>query len=266
MHLYQLTENAKQEILQQILKQADEQLSTIAANSEFNFKYKLDNLPLDKPITLNFESIAWLKMVSLLSKCSTEIGWHGLASINETRDTFNIHDILVYPQLVNGAHIEGDVAAYNEWFNALDDDTFNQIRMQGHSHVNMAPFASADDEHLFETLTGLIGPEDFYIFIIANKSLNLHIRIIDKAQNKVYIKYDKTNDINITISNIDLDQWYNANYDLYIRKYEAARNTTTSTTSTTNTSKSSTTNKPSYQKDDKKKFATPPWARQKIQY
>ena len=50
---------------------------------------------------------------------------------------FIVEDIFVYPQEVTGSTVTTDQEAYSKWLYELDDDIFNNLRMQSHSHCNM---------------------------------------------------------------------------------------------------------------------------------
>jgi len=128
---------------------------------------------------------AYRKIVALVMNFTSEVGWHGTVARISDRE-FIIEDIFVYPQEVTGATVNTDQKAYSEWLYELDDDTFNQIRMQGHSHVNMGVSpSSVDDKHRQQILDQL-EPEMFYVFMIWNKSLTVHTLIYDMAQNILY--------------------------------------------------------------------------------
>ena len=85
--------------------------------------------PETKP-TINFNAIAYLKMLTLVDSCDTECAWHGIVEANEEHTRFDISDILVYPQTITGTTVQTDEVKYTEWKNALDDDTYNHLRMK----------------------------------------------------------------------------------------------------------------------------------------
>jgi len=99
---------------------------------------------------------------------------------------FIIEDIFVYPQEVTGSTVNTDQVAYTEWLYGLDDDTFNTIRMQGHSHVNMGVSPSGVDDKHRQQILDQLEPDMFYIFMIWNKSLSTHTLIYDMASNILY--------------------------------------------------------------------------------
>jgi hypothetical protein len=95
-----------------------------------SFKYK------DASAILWMSPVAYAKTLALVNMFSDEVAWHG--SVTRTgKNEFIIEDIFVYPQEVTGSTVSTDQEGYSKWLYEFDDDTFNTIRMQGHSHVNM---------------------------------------------------------------------------------------------------------------------------------
>ncbi len=142
---------------------------------------------------------AYFKMLTLLSGFDKEVAWHGVAHrYGEDIDTdeYIITDILVYPQTVTGATVDMDETEYANWLmENADDERFNNLRMQGHSHVRMATNPSATDIHHQETILDMLGEDDFYIFMIYNKNLAKTVKIFDLKKN---VMFDNA-DINVTV-------------------------------------------------------------------
>jgi len=137
---------------------------------------------------------AYRKIVALVMNFASEVAWHGTVT-RLGNNEFVIEDVFVYPQEVTGATVNTDQKAYTEWLYSLDDDTFNQIRMQGHSHVNMGVSpSSVDDKHRQQILDQL-EPDMFYVFMIWNKSLTVHTLIYDIARNILY----EDNDVSVKL-------------------------------------------------------------------
>ena len=55
---------------------------------------------------INFNALAYIKMLTLVDSCATECAWHGIVEANEERTRFDIVDILVYPQTISGATVQ----------------------------------------------------------------------------------------------------------------------------------------------------------------
>lgn len=148
---------------------------------------------------LYFTADAWMKMTSLVSRFTTEVQWHGLTRrISEFE--FEIYDIIVPPHEVTAATVTSDQKEYNEWINALDDETFNAMHFHGHSHVNMHVSPSGvDDKYRNDVVTQLPKPtkgEDvYYIFLIINRQHEWSAEIYDLTNNALY----STDDIGIEV-------------------------------------------------------------------
>lgn len=149
----------------------------------------------EQKATVFFTPEAWIKMTTLLREFDKEVAWHGVArrGENEEANEYIISDILVYPQTVSGVSVEMDTEEYAKWImDNADDDRFNNIHMQGHSHVNMAPNPSSVDLNHQEEILNMLGDDDFYIFMIWNKSLSNNIKIYDLKKNILFEDKDVT--------------------------------------------------------------------------
>lgn len=148
--------------------------------------------------SITISAVAFAKMTMLLQSFSTEVAWHGVAVRDEVDKTrFYITDILVYPQVVTGSTVNTDQEEYTNWLYGLDDDTFNNIRMQGHSHVNFGTTPSGVDEKHQESILEQLDDDMFYIFMIWNKKFEHTIKIYDLENNILY----EDEDINFFIGN-----------------------------------------------------------------
>lgn len=154
----------------------------------------------DKPVIF-ITSDAEKKMKALVQNIDKEIAWHGTVTYDANTNVYTINDILVYPQLVTGATVTSDDELYPTWLNELDDDTFNSIRMQGHSHVNMGVSPSSTDTEFYDKLTQHIS--DYYIFIILNKSNKIYVNLYDIKNNVLY----ENDDLIIETEGLDFNDW-----------------------------------------------------------
>lgn len=152
-------------------------------------------------ITQNAEN----KMQELIKQATGEIGWHGLVKHNVKENIYKIYDILVYPQEVTSASIIPDQKEFEKWIDQyrLDMDfPFEELRMHGHSHVNMQVFSSGIDDKFQEDLMANVKPGDYYIFLIRNKKGAIAIFLYDRIHEVVLDEKDVTvqiiNDIEIT--------------------------------------------------------------------
>lgn len=151
---------------------------------------------IDRRAKLRFTEKAWLKITVLVSSFDSEVGWHGVAYRSEEEpDTFVVDDILIYPQKVTGTTVTPDQVEYQNWLMTQPDEVFNNIRFQGHSHVNMGVNPSGVDTAFYEEILSQLDDTMFYIFLVINKKGDEHIRIYDMANNIFY----GTKDVDVEI-------------------------------------------------------------------
>lgn len=194
-----LTQSLKEQAVAEFAKAlSNMKMSDGKVNYSKNFTYKDE----DKAKIL-FTPTAYAKMVSLLMAFESEVAWHGAGErVDDT--TFLISDILVYPQTVSGTTVEMDTEEYAKWIMENDeDDRFNHIIMQGHSHVRMSTSPSAVDKTHQEEILAQLTDDMFYIFLIWNKKLEHTTKIYDLANNILY--EDKDIEYGIADENCDLD-------------------------------------------------------------
>lgn len=158
---------------------------------------------IDRKATLYFTPKAWGKMLTLINRYNTEVGWHGLAKRgdDETKDEYIVYDILLYPQTVTGSNVNTDQGKYTQWLYSQTDDDFAAMKFHGHSHVRMATTPSGTDKDHQTGILDQLTDEMFYIFTIWNKSLDLNAKIYDMKKNILF----ETPDINIKLCDDDCD-------------------------------------------------------------
>jgi len=146
-------------------------------NKSFNYK--------DGNVTVWLTMEAYHKTITLVTEFSNEVGWHG--TVERVGDNeFIIQDIFVYPQEVTASTVNTNQESYSQWLYELDDSTFNNIRMQGHSHNNMSVSPSGVDDSHRQQILGQLDPDMHYIFMIWNKSLAVHTLVYDMQRNILY--------------------------------------------------------------------------------
>lgn len=243
-------------------------------NSKIKIEYGLEDLfridkeTVKKPIIF-IDAETYLEILLIVQKATKEIAWHCLVkqldSNNPKEKHFYVYKVLMYPQQVSGTFVNVNEEELYKWNETLDDETFNHIRFQGHSHVNMGVFASGTDRATYDNLTNLLQKDDFYIFMIFNKRLetyveladteqdilfetaDIKVHIVDKQLNKIEEKID--NDIKTYISDLPAtiisktyskSSYYNDSlYGNYEYEYEEPANTlTTIKTTSSNLRKS----------------------------
>ncbi|MCL2187772.1 MAG: hypothetical protein FWC16_01925 [Defluviitaleaceae bacterium] len=179
-----ITEDMKQVALSDFAELLDDMK---LSNGEIKYSRRFNYQDGNAVVWLTLE--AYKKIVALVMGFSDEVGWHGSVS-RSGENEFTIDDIFVYPQTVTGSTVNTDQTAYSEWLYSLDDNTFNALRMQGHSHVNMGVSPSGvDDKHRQQILSQL-EKDMFYIFMIWNKSLSIHALVYDMKRNVLYENAD----------------------------------------------------------------------------
>ena len=164
--------------------------------SDGEIKYKRAFKYENKTATVWLTQEAYRKIVSLVTNFSSEVAWHGTVS-RYGNNEFIIEDIFVYPQEVTGSTVNTDQKLYTEWLYSQDDETFNKIRMQGHSHCNMGVTPSGVDDKHRQHILDQLEPEMFYVFMIWNKALAVHTLIYDMAHNVLY----EDDDVDVKLQN-----------------------------------------------------------------
>ena len=179
------------------IEQARQEFEASLANiklSDGKINFTKSFATIQRRATIYFTEIAWLKMQTLIREFDKEVAWHGIASRGEDpeKDEYFITDIIVYPQTVTGVTVTTDQEEYENWLNGLEDDVFNNLRMQGHSHVNMGTTPSGVDNNLYESILGQLKSTMFYIFMIWNKKGEKTIKLYDMAKNVLFETADCT--------------------------------------------------------------------------
>ena len=193
-----------QEYLDEARRDFEESLKGLKiADGKINFSKSFGNI--DRKATVYFTAIAWLKMQTLIREFDKEVAWHGVAFRGDdpTKDEYKITDILVYPQEVTGVTVTTDQQKYQTWLMEHDDDVFNNIRMQGHSHVNMGTSPSGTDNSLYERILDQMEDSMFYIFLIYNKRGEKTYKIYDLEKNILFETADVT--VKILWDGVDMD-------------------------------------------------------------
>lgn len=181
-------------------------------NFEEEFKKALpENTP--KPMVY-ISSSTYLKMLQFVLQCDKEIAWHG--TVDRKDNNFFIKDVFLYPQRITAVTVQTDDTKYTQWAESLPDETFNTMRFQGHSHVNMGTTPSGTDLTNWNEFLQNLLDNDFYIFVIMNKAQDINIYIYDLANNLIYERADITVKV---FFNKDLEMDYiKKDMDTYIEK------------------------------------------------
>lgn len=216
-----IDQNTKQELIKQFTNYLD--IARLASN-QLNFSAPVCKVT-DKPRPqLYIDGNAYLKMLLYVRDTSTEIAWHGTVERDIENNTYTITNVFLYPQKLAAATVQTDQEKYNQWIEELDDDTFNSLRFQGHSHVNFGVTPSPTDLAYYNDILQILPKNDFYIFMIMNKSNAVTFFIYDLATNTIYETEDI--DVHIISSNtVDLIQYIAASKSKYCEKPTPITNT-----------------------------------------
>lgn len=210
------------EQIEEIKKDFEEALSSAKlANGKFTFTRDVGNI--DRRCTLRYSEKAWIKQDALIREFSDEVAWHGVAyrTSDHEQDSYLIEDIMVYPQEVTGATVTTDQEKYQDWLYSQEDEVFNNIRMQGHSHVNMGVTPSGVDDNLYEGILEQLEDDMFYIFVIWNKKGDKTVKIYDFGENILF----ETKDVDVEIVDADLEDFLEESRSLVTKKAAAPQKT-----------------------------------------
>ena len=132
---------------------------------------------------LYFLKKAYDKMSLYVELCPDEIGWLGYVDKLKDGQGYLITDVFLVDQEVHGATTELSPDAIVKYYNGLDEagreEFLNKCKIWGHSHVNMAPNPSGQDDTQGLELSKDV--DDFYIRLITNKKNEYHITFYDKT-------------------------------------------------------------------------------------
>lgn len=143
-----------------------------------------DLLTATSPCEVTYSKKAWMKTCLLVMNRNLEVGWHGTVRRSENPAEFIVEDILIFPQKVTSASTEPEDEDYVNWQDSLDAETFNKVRLYGHSHVNMSVDPSSTDmKYRADLLTDV---DDFYVFQIFNKKGYISSQVYDVKKGILY--------------------------------------------------------------------------------
>lgn len=142
---------------------------------------------------LYINKIAIDKMLEYIDQSNLEIGW--LGSAERVNDAYQITDVFLFKQEVHATTTEITTEGLSEFAMELMQqengvEIWNNMRVWGHSHVNMSTSPSSQDDKQMDLF--LENSNDFFIRIIANKKEEFRIDIWDFAVGVIYesVPYD----------------------------------------------------------------------------
>lgn len=131
---------------------------------------------------------ALIKMYHYVDKCTEEVGWMGTA-YRDGKEIF-IHDVYLFDQEVHATTTEITPQGLSDFAAELLQseegmEIWNNLKMWGHSHVNMGVTPSGQDDKQMETFKE--GGHDWFIRLIANKKGELKIDLYNYESGVIYI-------------------------------------------------------------------------------
>lgn len=204
----------------ELLNKIKEQIIKCNKISEFKLTAsdvaKIDDKKVVTP-TLVIPTDIYSKMFGLVHESSVEISWHGLVKRDIKKQIYYIYDILVFPQINSATSTTTDETDFADWQTELIIDPkfpIEDLRMHGHSHVNMNVFSSGVDDQYQKDLIAKVEDGDYYIFLILNKKHEICALIYDYYQQILFT----TSDIDIKIidqNDNDISNWAKEMVDTY---------------------------------------------------
>ena len=141
--------------------------------------------------TLVIKPLCYTKMRQLVLQSGDEIAWHGF--VKRDGMVFTLYDIIMYPQYNSAATTKSDEEEYSKWIlRQYDFDNFCDMKMHGHSHVNMACSPSTTDMQFRENILKNLKKDSFYIFMIMNKQGSYTVELYDYVTGMIYDTTDIT--------------------------------------------------------------------------
>lgn len=138
--------------------------------------------------TIIISKDALAKMQLYCDLCDTEIGWLGTAFF-DNKSTIYVEDVFLFKQDVHHTTTEITPEGLEEFAAELLQQEnglslWNNLRLWGHSHVNMSTNPSSQDNEQMETFAE--GGHDWFLRIIANKKGDITIDLYNYTQGIVY--------------------------------------------------------------------------------
>lgn len=131
--------------------------------------------------------LAHNKMSEFMKQNDKEVGW--LGKVTKSGKAYSIEDVYLFEQEVHATTTEITTEGLNNFAMELMStpdgmEVWNDIKLWGHSHVNMGTTPSGQDEtqmKLFEE-----GENDFFIRLIGNKKGDLRIDLFNYEEGIIY--------------------------------------------------------------------------------
>ena len=130
---------------------------------------------------------ALAKMKILIDECDDEIGWLGTAF--REKNTILIDDVFLFRQEVHSTTTEITTEGLTQFAEEIlaregGIELWNNLRLWGHSHVNMSPTPSSQDNS--QMIVFKDSGHDWFLRIIANKKGEIKVDLYDYALGAEY--------------------------------------------------------------------------------
>ena len=169
MKKLKLTQEEKNKFLTALSEKLDKSFRAkgIEKLSIEDIKKEVMSVPKDVKLPkIYLTATAYVKMLELVRQSPIEISWHGLVKRDIENNVYIIYDVLVFPQINSATTTTADEEGFAKWqTNLLMDMDFpiEDLRMHGHSHVNMNVFSSGVDDQYQEDLIHKVEDDDYSI-------------------------------------------------------------------------------------------------------
>jgi hypothetical protein len=135
---------------------------------------------------------ALTQMKAYTDNCSDEIGWLGTA-VKTDKTTYVVEEMFLFKQEVHATTTEINPEGLQEFAEELLQvdggmDVWNNIKVWGHSHVNMETFASGQDDLQMNVFSNV--GHDWFIRIITNKKGSLKLDLYNYETGVVFKDMD----------------------------------------------------------------------------
>lgn len=189
-----LTNKEKEYIIQAVEKSINKTASFENITIDFDEILPKFKPPEIKP-TLRITAEVMVKMFALVALYQNEISWHCFSKREKVNNTkvYTIYDLTVFPQVNTAVSTNADEKEYTAWLTELltnPESDFENMRVHGHSHVNMQVFSSHIDDAYQHELLSKLEDDDYYIFLVLNKKMEMCVLIYDYEDKVLYESED----------------------------------------------------------------------------
>lgn len=154
----------------------------------FSKSGKTDVKCIETPV-VSFTSEALMKMKIYTKEVNDEVGWLGTVRKIDER-LYMVDDVFLFHQNVHGTTTEITPEGLSEFAEEIlkeenGIEKWNNMKLWGHSHVNMGVSPSDQDEKQFEELKK---NADFFLRVITNKKGDIKVDVFEG--NFIYLNVD----------------------------------------------------------------------------